>query len=91
MLAADLMLPNDLDLDLMFGDGLDGLALFGAADALAVCGPEPSPADRPPIGLSLRKSQSLVDLINAQLSAQQQPQPAGASECAAGVAPMQCA
>ena len=86
------MLPNDLDLDLMFGDGLDGLALFGAADALAVCGPEPPPADRPPIGLSLRKSQSLVDLINAQLSAQQQQQqPAGVSECAAGVAPMQCA
>lgn len=88
MLAADLMLPNDLDLDLMFGDGLDGLGLFGAADALAVCGPAPSPADRPPIGLSLRKTQSLVDLINAQLSAQQQQQPA---DCAAGAAPMQCA
>jgi ABC-type amino acid transport substrate-binding protein len=84
------VLPNDLDLDLMFGDGLDGLGLFGAADALAVCGPEPSPADRPPIGLALRKTQSLVDLINAQLSAQQQQQ-SGEAKCAAGAAPMQCA
>lgn len=81
------MLPNDLDLDLMFGDGMDGL--FGG-DVVAA---EPAPSDKPPIGLALRKSQSLVDLINAQLGAQQPGKPAAAAPEAAapGAAPMQCA
>lgn len=80
------MLPNDLDLDLMFGDGLDGL--FGV-QAAGCGGVAPPQADKPPIGLALRKSQSLVDLINAQLSAQAMA--AAAEAAASGVAPMQCA
>ena len=57
------MLPDDLDLDAMFGDGLD--APMGAD----CCGLPPLAGDKPPIGLSLRKSQSFVNLINATLAA----------------------
>ena len=51
---AELLLPDDLDLDLMFGDSL------AALPALTL--------QRPPIGLTLRKSESLVNLINSHLS-----------------------
>ena len=86
----DLMLPNDLDLDLMFGDGMDGL--LGGPDASVIGGELPLPADQPPIGLCLRKSQSLVDLINAKLRSGTVTGAAVEVEAAAsGVAPMQCA
>jgi hypothetical protein len=63
--AAELLLPEDLELDAMFGDSV--------ADAL----PEPC-MQRPPIGLSLRKSESFVDLINRHLAA---AQPAAGTGC----------
>lgn len=51
---SELLLPDDLELDLMFGDSL------AALPALTL--------QRPPIGLTLRKSESLVNLINSHLS-----------------------
>ncbi len=82
------MLPNDLDLDLMFGDGMEGLLSGGDA---SICGGLPAPADKPPIGLALRKSQSLLDLINARLREGATGAAAEADAAASGVAPMQCA
>ena len=64
-ICAELLLPEDLELDAMFGDSV--------ADAL----PEPC-MQRPPIGLSLRKSESFVDLINRHLAA---AQPTGGAAC----------
>ena len=61
----ELLLPEDLELDAMFGDSI--------ADAL----PEPC-MQRPPIGLSLRKSESFVDLINQHLAA---ARPAPSAAC----------
>lgn len=52
--CAELLLPDDLELDLMFGDSLAAM-------------PQPL-VQRPPIGLALRKSESLVNLINSHLS-----------------------
>jgi len=94
---ADLMLPNDLDLDLMFGDGME--ALLGGGDAAGMCGGLPAPADKPPIGLCLRKSQSLLDLINARLQKEASPASGAAAiaavpeaeATASGAVPMQCA
>ena len=65
LLRSELLLPEDLELDAMFGDSI--------ADAL----PEPC-MQRPPIGLSLRKSESFVDLINQHLAA---ARPAPSAAC----------
>lgn len=73
----DLMIPNDLDLDLMFGDDLEAPELW--ADTPLPAGIPSTLSDVPnnttalapevpPIGLSLRKSQSLVNLINHHLA-----------------------
>mmetsp|Transcript_9053 Transcript_9053/g.27181 ORF Transcript_9053/g.27181 Transcript_9053/m.27181 type:complete len:536 (+) Transcript_9053:345-1952(+) len=70
----DLMLPNDLDLDLMFGDGVDASGIFDppAAPCDTALGSLPLPMatapEKPPIGLALRKSESLVNLINSHLA-----------------------
>lgn len=71
----DLMLPNDLDLDFMFGDGVDASVIFdppaAPCDEALSSLPLPMAAapEKPPIGLSLRKSESLVNLINKHLTA----------------------